>query len=70
MNTLCCEEIQCTWRSDGSRDHTKAKVLAGKEREAVKKDLLQLGVHPSIHVAEVFSNPGKARFDHRLGLSP
>ena len=26
-------------------------------REAVKKDLLQLGVHPSVHVAEVFSSP-------------
>ena len=25
-----------------------------KEREAVKKDLLQLGVHSSVHVAEVF----------------
>ena len=41
-----------------------------KERDAVKKDLLQLGVHPSVHVAEVFSNPGKARFVHRFGLTP
>ena len=28
------------------------------EREAVKKDLLQLGVHSFVHVAEVFSIPG------------
>ena len=41
-----------------------------KVREAVKKDLLQLGVHPSVHVAEVFSSPGKARFVHRFGLTP
>ena len=30
-----------------------------KEREAVKKDLLQSGVHSSVHVAEGVSNPGK-----------
>ena len=30
-----------------------------KEREAVKKDLLQSGVQSSVHVSEVFSNPGK-----------
>ena len=33
-----------------------------REREVAKKDLLQFGVHPSVHMAEVFSNPGKARF--------
>ena len=36
----------------------------------MKKDLLQLGVHPSVHVAEVFSSHGKARFVHRFGLTP
>ena len=43
-----------------------------KVREAVNKlkDLLQLGVHPSVHVAEVVSSPGKARFVHRFGLTP
>ena len=35
-----------------------------KEREVVQKDFLQLGVHPSAHVASVFSNPGKTRFVH------
>ena len=40
-----------------------------KEREAVKKDLLQLGVHSSVHVAEVFSKPGKTYIVHRLGLT-
>ena len=41
-----------------------------KEREAVKKDLLQLGVHPSVHVAEVFSSLGKVRFVYKFGLTP
>ena len=30
----------------------------------------QLGVHPSVHVAEVFSISGTARFAHRFGLTP
>ena len=37
---------------------------------AVKKDLPQLGVHPSVHVAGVFSSPGKARFVHRIRSHP
>ena len=41
-----------------------------KERDAVKKDLMQLGVRSSVHMEEVFSNPGKRVFVHRLGLSP
>ena len=41
-----------------------------REREVVKKDLLQLCVHPSLHVAEVFSSPGKALFVHRFGVTP
>ena len=45
-----------------SNDHRK--------RETVKKELIQLGVHPSVHVAEVFSSPGNARFVHRFGLTP
>ena len=36
----------------------------------MKKELIQLGVHPSVHVAEVFSSPGTARFVHRFGLTP
>ena len=28
----------------------------------MKKELMQLGVHPSVHVAEVFSCPGNVRF--------
>ena len=36
----------------------------------MKKELTQLGVHPSVHVAEVFSSPGSARLVHRLGLTP
>ena len=40
-----------------------------KEREAVKKFLLQFVVHSSVHVAEVCTNSGKARFVHRIGLS-
>ena len=35
-----------------------------KVREAVKKDSLHLGMHPSVHVAEVFSSLGK-RFVRR-----
>ena len=27
-------------------------------------------MHPSVHVAEVFSSPGNARFVHRFGLTP
>ena len=29
-----------------------------RNRETVKKELIQLGVHPSVHVAEVFQAPG------------
>ena len=36
----------------------------------VKKELIQLGVHPSVHVAEVFSSPRNARLVHRFGLTP
>ena len=36
----------------------------------MKKELIQLGVHPSVHVAEVFSSPGTARLVHRFGLNP
>ena len=36
----------------------------------MKKELIQLGVHPSVDVAEVFSSPGNARFVHRIGLTP
>ena len=43
-----------------SNDHRK--------RETVKKELLQLGVHPSVNVAAVFSSPGNARLVHRFGL--
>ena len=39
-----------------------------REREAVK-DLLQPGVHSSVHVAEVFSNPGKRVFWFHPGLA-
>ena len=38
-----------------------------RNREIVKKELIQLGVHPSVHVAEVFSSPGTARSVHRFG---
>ena len=41
-----------------------------KVREAVKKDWLHFDVHSSVHVAEMFSNPGKTCFAHRLGLTP
>ena len=40
-----------------------------RKRETVKKELIQLGVHPSVHVAEVFSSPRTARFVHRFGLT-
>ena len=36
----------------------------------MKKVLVQLGVHPSVHVAEVFSSLGTALFVHRSGLTP
>ena len=36
----------------------------------MKKELIQLGVHPSVHVAEVFSSPRTARLVHRFGLTP
>ena len=39
------------------------------KRETVKKELIQLTVHPSVHVAEVFSSPGTARFVQRF-VSP
>ena len=35
----------------------------------MKKELIQLDVHPSVDVAEVFSSPGNARFVHRIGLT-
>ena len=41
-----------------------------KERQAVKKDMLQLGMYLSVHVVEVFSNIGKTYLVHRLGLAP
>ena len=41
-----------------------------RKRETVKKELIQLGVHPSVHVAEVFSSPATALFVHRFGLTP
>ena len=44
-----------------SNDHRK--------RETVKKELIQLGVHPSVHVAEVFSSSGNARLVHRFGIT-
>ena len=40
-----------------------------RKRETVKKELIQLGVHPSVHVAEVFSSLRTARFVHRFGLT-
>ena len=36
----------------------------------MKKELIQLGVHPSVHVAEGFSSPRTARLFHRFGLTP
>ena len=42
---------------------------AHRRRETVKKELIQLGVHPSVHVAEVFSSPWNARCVHRFGLA-
>ena len=35
----------------------------------MKKELIQFGVHPSVHVAEVFSSPSTARLVHRFGLT-
>ena len=35
-----------------------------RKRETVKKELIQLGVHPSAHVAEVSSSPRTACFVH------
>ena len=43
-------------------------LIAGREKTA-KKKLVHLGVHPPVHVAEVFSSPGTARFVHRFGLT-
>ena len=60
--------VQAKQDTDSYLDKTVVKDC--KEREAVKKDLVQLGVHPSVHVAEVFSHLGKARFVHRFGLTP
>ena len=45
-----------------SNDHRK--------RQIVKKELIQFGVHPSVHMAEVFSSPRIARLVHRFGLTP
>ena len=39
-------------------------------RNIVKKELIHSGVHPSVHVTEVFSSPGDARLVHRFGLTP
>ena len=36
----------------------------------MKKELIQLGVHPSVHVAEVFSSTRTARLVHIFGLTP
>ena len=41
-----------------------------RKRKIVKKELVQLGVHSSVHVAEVFSSRGTARFVHRFGVAP
>ena len=41
-----------------------------RKRETMKKELVQLGVHPSVHVAEVFPSFWTARFVHRFGLTP
>ena len=41
-----------------------------RKRQTVKKELIQLGVHPSVHVAEVFSSPRTALLVHRFGLTP
>ena len=45
-----------------------SSLREGKSGE--KKDLIQLGVHPSVHAAEMFSSPETARFVHRFGLTP
>ena len=36
----------------------------------MEKEFIQLGVHPSVHVAEVFSSPRTARLVHRFCLTP
>ena len=41
-----------------------------RKRETVKQQLIQPGVHPSVHVAEVFSSPRTARLVHRFGVTP
>ena len=53
----CSFLVQAKQDIDSYLDKSVSKDC--KEREAVKKDLFQLGVHSSGHVAEVFSNPGK-----------
>ena len=59
--------VQATQEADSYLD--KNVFNDCKEREAVKKDLLHLGVHSSVHVAEVFSSSGKTCIVDRLGLA-
>ena len=40
-----------------------------RKRESVMIELIRLGVHPSVRVAEVFSSPRTARLVHRFGLT-
>ena len=61
--------VQAKQDTDSYLDKNGFQRLQG-ERKAVKKDLLQLGVRSAVHVAEVFSNPGKTCSVHRLGLRP
>ena len=42
---------------------------AVRRGRAVKQDLLQSSLHSSVHVAEVFSNPGKTCAAQSLGLT-
>ena len=49
--------VQAKQDTDSYLDNIGSKDC--KVREAVKKDWLQLDVHSAVHVAEVFSNPGK-----------
>ena len=65
----CSFLVQVKQDADANLETTVLKKLQ-RDREAVKKDLLKFGVHPSVHVAEVFSSLGKARFVHRFGLAP
>ena len=65
--------VQAKQDADSYLDTTVFKDC--KEREAVKKDLFQLGVYSSVHVAEVLSNPGTwprswigVGFADRMGL--